>query len=171
MLQSLCAGEFDQIFSLMERSFPEDEYRPRMAQRALLARSEDRLYGYRIGERLVALAAVWELGDITFLEHLAVDPNCRGGGLGTSALKELLERYDGRLCLEVELPETDLAARRIGFYRRNGFFLNQHPYIQPALGPGRKPVPLRIMTSGGPINAAHFEKLQKLLYETVYARK
>ena len=46
----------------------------------------------------------------------------------------------------MEPPETELTRRRIGFYERNGFVLNDYDYVQPSLGEGKDPVPLRIMT-------------------------
>ena len=53
-----------------------------------------------------------------------------------------------RICLEVELPETEMAARRIGFYERNGFYYNDYFYMQPPIAEGRNAIPLRLMTTG-----------------------
>jgi len=62
----------------------------------------------------------------------------------------LLARFDKPACLEAELPETELAARRIGFYERHGFTVNaDYPYFQPALTPGGSPIPLHLLTTGG----------------------
>ena len=37
-------------------------------------------------------------------------------------------------------PEDEMAVRRIGFYRRNGFHLwDNVPYLQPSYGEGREP--------------------------------
>ena len=72
------------------------------------------------------------------------------------------------VCLEVELPESDITRRRIGFYRRNGFFLNDYPYIQPSLGVGRAPQPLRIMTRDGTITQTEFETMRDVIYREVY---
>ena len=83
-------------------------------------------------------------------------------------LSSLVAAQKRPYCLEVELPETDMARRRIGFYMRNGFFLNEYDYIQPPISKGRLPVPLRIMTSGGRITQADFEKIRTVLYKEVY---
>ena len=65
-------------------------------------------------------------------------------------LDALLARFDKPACLEAELPETELAARRIGFYERHGFTVNaDYPYFQPALTPGGSPIPLHLLTTGG----------------------
>lgn len=152
----------------MEQSFPKEEYRPYAAQRALLDRPEYAIYGMKEGSSIVGFAAVWELEDWLFLEHLAVDPECRNKGIGG----QLLGFFTGkRCCLEVEPPVTELTHRRVGFYERNGFFLNDYPYVQPSLGEGRSPVPLSIMTSGSAISPEEFAKLKSLLYTRVYGGK
>ena len=68
------------------------------------------------------------------------------------------------------VPETVLAARRIAFYERNGFFLNDFPYLQPPLSNGRDPVPLRVMTSGRAVSREEFERIKALLYTRVYGQ-
>ncbi len=80
-----------------------------------------------------AFLALWELGDMAYIEHFAVDPDCRNGGLGGKILQKVIEDTDMRICLEVELPETEMAARRIGFYERNGFYYNDYFYMQPPI--------------------------------------
>ena len=68
-------------------------------------------------------------------------------------------------------PENEMAVRRIGFYKRNGFFLNEYPYLQPAISKGGNEVPLLIMTYGRNITKEEFEALREVLYRIVYKRK
>lgn len=170
MIQQFEEREFDRIFEIMEESFPEDEHRPCEEQKALLLEPEYKIYVVKEGSegQIQAFAAVWELEDYTFIEHLAVTPYGRNAGMGTRMLGELQKISPGRLCLEVELPETELAARRIAFYERNHFTLNAYPYMQPPISRGRKPVPLRIMTTEGGISRDEFESLRDTLYRRVY---
>lgn len=171
MLKSAEKKDFDEIFSLMAASFPKDEYRTRDEQLALFDRPQYRVYLYRSDEgELCGFAAIWSLGSVCFLEHLAVNPRLRNQGVGARILRELLGLFGGRVCLEVELPETELAVRRIGFYKRLGFTLNRYPYLQPAMSKGQNAVPLWIMTSWGSIVREEFESLRDLLYDEVYGR-
>ena len=110
--------DFSDIYDLLEVSFPHSEFREREAQAALFDKAPYRVYGLREGDKLLALCALWELPGWRYLEHLAVAPEARNGGLGGRFLDGLTE--DRPCVLEVELPETDLARRRIGFYKRNG---------------------------------------------------
>ena len=105
MIEKLTEADFDQMFSLMERSFPEDERRDYNGQRELLAEPAYNLYAKRSPEdaALQAFLALWELGDMVYIEHFAVDPDCRNGGLGGKILQKVIEDTDMRICLEVEL--------------------------------------------------------------------
>ena len=168
MIVKLEKQEFDTVFDLMERSFPLEEYRLYEAQKALLQDPVYTIYAVKEKEGILGFAAVWELEDWLFLEHLAVEPAQRNRGIGAQLLQFLSERH---CCLEVEPPLTELACRRVGFYKRNGFFLNDYPYMQPSLGEGRSAVPLYIMTSGRTITPEEFAKLKNLLYSRVYGQK
>lgn len=169
MLKELQMQEFCQIFSLLEESFPLDEYRPREEQLALLSNSRYHVLGVSTEEgALKALLAVWEFDTILFVEHFAVAPAARNGGLGSAALQELLHSTEKTVCLEVELPEGELPRRRIGFYERNGFVFNAYPYMQPPISKGKQPVPLRIMTYGRAVDEAEFCSIRDTLYTHVY---
>lgn len=168
MLTVLKTSEFDAVFALMEQSFPEDERRPFAEQKALLDHPVYRIYGLREEQTVIAFAAVYQFDTFTFVEHLAVAPSHRNQGLGALILQELGKISKKRICLEVEPPETEIATRRIGFYRRSGFYLCPCPYVQPAISKGRMPVPLQIMSTRGVLDESEFEAVRKTLYEKVY---
>lgn len=170
MLEKLNRKDFDKMFALIEISFPKDEYRTYTGHKALLDIPEYQVYVLWDDEKdeLRALVTVWEFADIAYVEHLAVNPAYRNGGLGSVILEELTKKLGKMICLEVELPEDDMAIRRIGFYERNGFHLNEYPYIQPALAEGQNAIPLLIMTSERRISAKEFETIKNLLYAKVY---
>ena len=68
----------------------------------------------------------------------------------------------------MEPPDTETARKRIGFYERNGFYLNDYPYIQPPMSEGKNELPLLIMTSGGKVDKKTFDMMMTTLYEKVY---
>lgn len=171
MTERFTKQDLEMIYSLMEKSFPSDEYRTKAATGALFDDPAYRVIGRRDGDKICAIAAMWELESFLFIEHLAVDPEMRCGGIGQSLLREAMEESKLHVCLEVELPETDIARRRIGFYERNGFFLNDYPYYQPPMAEGKSKVPLLIMTSGRRISPDEFASLRDLLYRKVYKYK
>ena len=158
---------FDEVFAIMQASFPLDEYRPCDEQHALLADARYRLHTITENGHAVAFAATWNFDSFLFVEHLAVSPHCRNRGLGAALLARLQAAHK-RLCLEVELPENELSRRRIGFYERCGFTFNEYPYTQPPISRGRAPVPLRLMSTDGPLTPAEFTAVRDTLYHEVY---
>ena len=95
----------------------------------------------------------------------------RIGGIGGRMLDAMLARCGKRACLEAELPETELAARRIGFYERHGFTVNAgYPYCQPALAPGGSPLPMHLLTTEGARTSAELRAMETLVHTRVYGQ-
>ena len=105
----------------MEISFPKDEYRNYDKQLSLMDNPAYRIYVMPDMETddIKAFIAVWEFETIVYIEHFAVNPDHRNNGLGSKILCEIIKIVNKTICLEVELPENELAVRRIGFYERN----------------------------------------------------
>lgn len=162
--------QFDEVFSIMEQSFPEDEYRTYGEQKELLFNPHYQIYVLKDlkNNQVKAFITIWKFDDFAFIEHFAVNQNYRNQGLGACMLKEINTLLSCQLCLEVELPETDYAKRRIEFYKRNGFYLNEYPYIQPAISKGKNPLKLFIMTSESHISMDEFERIKTIIYKNVY---
>lgn len=170
MLQKLNPVDFAKIYNLMEQSFPPDERRTFLEQKDLLNNPRYCIYALHSDntEDIKAFIAVWKFDDFAFIEHFAVNPAYRNCGLGSSVLQEIKNYLSCMLCLEAELPNDEISKRRIDFYIRNGFAVNNYKYIQPPISKGRKPVPLLILTSGKEISEERFNEIKKLLYKYVY---
>lgn len=169
MIEKLKIQDFDTIYDLMEMSFPGDEYRTYDEQKALLNNPAYSIYVlYNESQGINAFIAVWEFNKFAYIEHFVVNPEHRNGGIGAYILNELVELLSKTVCLEVEPLETEMASRRIGFYKRNSFFLNGYPYMQPPISQGKKAIPLFIMTSGSKVDEDMFEHIKGTLYTKVY---
>ena len=164
--------DFDAVFRLLSQSFPAGERRDAAGQRALLSDSAYRVDILRAPSGGVqAMMAWWDFDDFVFFEHFAVDPACRSGGIGGQMLNAMLARCGKRACLEAELPETELAARRIGFYERHGFTVNaDYSYFQPALAPSGSPLPMHLLTTGGTRTVSELRAIETLLHTRVYGQ-
>ena len=170
MIKKLARKDFDEVFRLMEISFPEDEYRTYDEQKSLLDNSVYEVYILPdLDDKAIkAFIAVWKFDSFAFIEHFAVNPTYRNNGIGSDFLREIVRMLRKMVCLEVEPPNSDMASRRIGFYKRNNFFLNKYPYTQPPISAGRNPVPLLIMTYGRYINKMEFSRIKEELFTQVY---
>ncbi len=171
MLTAFDKKDFKQLYSILLESFPPDELRSRHEHLALLDEPDYKVWAHYNGQELQGFLTVWMLTEFAFVEHFAVKSSCRNSGLGSRMLQALSQKLGKPLCLEAELPETDMARRRLDFYRRNGFAVNEYPYFQPALEEGKSPVSLHILTTGGPVSAGAFNGLVTEIYKTVYKGK
>lgn len=167
-MQKLELYQFDSVYRLMEQSFPSDERRRYQEQLQLLKNPYYSVYIQENATEIQGFVAVWHFDFFVFLEHFAVNPKFRNFGLGSRILDWMRTTFQTPICLEVEPPETELARRRIGFYERNGFYLNDYPYTQPVLSVGKKEIPLMIMTSDTVVDADTFQQIKDTLYKEVY---
>lgn len=171
MLTPMPKQDFDQFYAILTDSFPPDELRSREEHEALLDRPDYVVFAHYDQGKMIAFLTVWEMGEWAFVEHFAVSPSHRNHGLGATLLRQLQVMCNKPLCLEAELPETELAQRRLAFYERNGFFINRFPYMQPALESHKQPVPLYLLTTENPLDAQEFETVKNRIYNIVYPGK
>lgn len=162
-------SDFDSFFNLMREAFPSIERRSYEDAKNLLF--ED-LYNIIVDKdkdnNIIAFIASWEFSDFKFIEHFAVDSKIRGTGMGTSMLKDYLNRYNNPIFLEVELPLNDVAVRRIEFYKRLGFHLNNFDYFQPPLQKQHDFLPLKVMSYPKSVNEEQFINFKNAVYDKVY---
>lgn len=131
-------------------SFPESERRPWEQIVSPGAPGEPTLYGIICDGRLIGMATLWHFDRFVYIEHLAVSNTLRNSGCGTAALQRILEiAGDKPVVIEVEPPTgaDPMTARRIGFYRRNGFEIIDRGYVQPPYSPGLPEVGLYLMST------------------------
>ncbi|MBQ0088093.1 MAG: GNAT family N-acetyltransferase [Prevotellaceae bacterium] len=113
------------VLSLYESAFPKDERTSNEQFLAMIDKCPEMSF-YAISEHgeLDGMAVIWDLGICRYLLYLAVKEDKRNGGLGTEALRQLLQQSSLPIIGEVEYPESNpMASRRIGFYQRNGFHI------------------------------------------------
>lgn len=158
------------VEDLFVTAFPENERRPLEKQRthidshprfSCLLVSED--------ERPVGFITVWDFGSFRYGEHFAIDPTLRNGGFGARTVQALLSQNDRPFVLEVELPDTELSRRRIGFYERQGFRVWTKDYVQPPYREGDEPLPMYLMiASDGKSGALDTDEVVRTIHREVY---
>lgn len=161
-------SDFDIIFQIMDKSFPNSEMRTYDGQRKVFEKSE---YNVIMNEEKTAFIAFWHFKEAIYIEHFAVGESSRGNGIGADMLRKFLQMFKGKVFLEAEPPVEKIAKRRIGFYERMGFVLNPYYYLQPPYRQHEEPIQLKIMTYGEEINPKQFDEYKKILYNHVYNYK
>ncbi len=137
---------FKEAWQLYEASFPQEERRTLNVQEKIMANDSYNFQVMLLESKVVGFLLWWEFEEVVFVEHFATSPNLRGKGYGKTILQEFLDREEKPVVLEVELPEPGIKLRRIEFYKRLGFALNPHPYVQPPMQKGCGSLPLCLMS-------------------------
>lgn len=163
--------DFDEIFQIMDESFPDSEMRTYEGQLALLSEKEYRVLSTKDASgKIVAFITLWEFPDFSYIEHLATTESVRGKGIGSALLQQYIDSIENPIILEVEPPTTPLAIRRIRFYERLNFHLNDYPFEQPALRADTLPCELKIMSYPCTLSEQQFSHYTDVLFERVYKR-
>ena len=160
---------FNEVFAIMEVSFPISEFRTREGQMALLNDPQYRLItDYDNKGQVTGFIAAWEFPVFRFVEHIAVHPAVRGRGLGDQMMRAYINELHTPVLLEVEPPLNEWSSRRVRFYERLGFFLNSFDYRQPPLREGQPELPLQIMSYGQSLTEEAFSLFKETVYRQVY---
>ena len=161
-------NKFDEIFKIMEESFPTNEIRTYQEQKELLNKKNYKIITHYSGNQIVAFIAVWDLKDFKFIEHLATTVKSRGKGIGSELVSNFILSGNKPIILEVEPPKDEITKRRINFYERLEFKYNDYYYEQPKLREDTLPCELKIMSYPNKLLPNEFEKVTNELYSQVY---
>ncbi len=123
----------DQLFHLYVEAFPQEERRD-IDQLKYLIENQTKMHFNAIeyaGE-LCGLFIYWDFGSFFYLEHFAVLPEKRNKKIGEQVLDYAAQQMKAPRILEVEPASNEITARRINYYRRNGYEILEKNYIQPS---------------------------------------
>lgn len=164
--------DFEQIYRIIDESFPDKEKRTYSDQLALLEDKHCNVFVERNKENeIITFLLVWIFNDFCFGEYLATDKRYRNLGLGGKLLNSCIKELPTPIIIEVEPPEDDIKKRRIDFYTRLGFHLNSYKHKQPALQKHTEPCELLIMSYPYPIAKKEFLRFRNEIFNTVYKIK
>lgn len=178
-LKDLDPRQISYLESLYLRSFPPQERRPWKDIVSPETRPGPELYGIGCGGNICGIITIWRLSlpseeneyvKAVYVEHFAVDPSLRGGGVGSRVLKVLGKLVSEPIVLEIERDGAPdgMEIRRRRFYERNGFSCLDYDYIQPSYAPGLPEVPLTIMCDSKDIDPAAVDAaLRRFVYKAV----
>lgn len=160
---------FQRIFEILEYSFPKSERRG--AEEHFLEFEKPAFRSIVLEDgAILGFMNFWMLDGFIYLEHFAVAKQMRGQGLGAFLMDELKKLANGQpLILEAEPPRlNDTATRRVRFYERLGFALNEYKYLQPPYNKGERPLPLAIMSFPNALSRDEFLRIRNELYRGAY---
>ena len=161
-MQSVEDPNWDQVWKIYQMNFPKGERRRIIDQTRTL--DDKRYYCMAILKKdlVCGILFYWMLEDFCFVEHLAIDDQVKGRGLGSSILENLKD-LPGRLVLEIDPPTDPIAIRRKAFYERAGFVLNPHEHLNLPLRIGYEALPLRVMTLKKPLSQVEYKTFNEIM--------
>ena len=167
-LKTITKNEYDEFFSMLESDFCLDERKTKANEiKAFDDKNFSPNFIYENGE-LVGYVCYWEFENFLFIEHFAILSKMRGTGCGSRFLKEFSDKSNKTIVLEVELPKTETAIKRIKFYERLGYVVNEYPYTQPAYQPESNPVEMFVMSFGKTLSEKDFNEYTQSIKKIVY---
>lgn len=168
------------VLKIYENSFPENERRSIAGvERQIDSNNEYNFFVVLENDFPVGMAVVWVIEHrFIFIEHLAIAENRRSAGIGSKAMKLLVDKSPFPIIIEVEksLPEmteeqANNCERRLRFYKKLGFRLSDKEYVQPPYSKQLQPVPMNLMELAGNLLDEDFEAVKRAIYKNVYKVK
>ena len=159
--------DFNEVYARIEESFPICERRSFTEAKEVLKEKEYTLFHIEDKDKRIGFISVWNLDGFWFIEHFAIYPEFRNCGFGSRVLDFAKDEFK-TLVLEAEPNVTEIAKRRLDFYKRNGFCQNPFKYMQPAYREGEDDVELVLLSF--PNTLTDGERIVKEIYKKVYGR-
>lgn len=117
-------GDWLNVWWLYQRAFPRAERKPFGIMARMAREGKTDVWIFRNEGRFAGLGITINGENLILLDYFAVETRFRGKGIGTTALKRIMEQYEDRgFFLEIEgtwEPVDDLEMRK----RRKKFYLN-----------------------------------------------
>lgn len=159
---------FDRVWSIYQEAFVDFERRTLAEHRGAMARPGYRFSAVMREGEAVGLLGWWSLDGFLFVEHFAINPSLRSGGLGRRALAALQAHAPVPVVVDVEPFGSDpMAARRVAFYQRLGFHYCGVPVTLPPYL-GKAAAPSNFMAWPYALDAAERERCLSAIRSGVY---
>lgn len=148
-------------------SFPEEERRDWTG--IISEDFQGQLYIITSEGTLLGFVTLWNILHVCYVEHLLIMSACRGQGIGAEVVQALQSHAGDRtLLLECEPAyASSMAQRRLDFYARLGFIMQDIDYIQPPYVQGGDSVPLHLLATEV-LDRNLLDTLVKELHKVVY---
>lgn len=171
-VKDFCDPLLDKVEKTYTDSFPEAERRAFSLVKDLV-KNEPRFVVFALfrDDVYAGFITAWQFNAFTYVEHFAIDESARNGGIGAEAMRQFLTNCDAPVVLEVEIPADEMSKRRIGFYERLGYVLDNHIYYQPPYREGEEFLEMRLMTYGNIDLQQLFEEVKGCIHRNVYGIK
>ena len=162
-------SHFSAVVALYKSAFPPEQRRSLgELEHEMMTSEQFRVNALLANDEFVGFFNYWQFDTFYFVEHFAIKPELRGKKIGSKALNTFKESIVLPIIIEVDMPTTVTAARRIEFYEKAGFHVIPNDYAQPPYRPSDFMLPMLLMTNNRLFATKHFDRIKKTIYKEVY---
>ena len=162
-------GHYPFVEALMQTAFPSQERRNADLQRVYTDnKSNFHTHVILNNYNPVGLLTYWKFEGFILIEHFAIHEKERNKGIGREVITYLKQTEQKMIILEAEEPVDEISKRRIDFYQRQGFILQDIPYKQPPYRENDEWFPMKLMTLHETKYLSSLERAIKTIYKEVY---
>ncbi|WP_420573293.1 GNAT family N-acetyltransferase [Kordia sp.] len=170
-LKNISDNYFQKAWALYEDAFPLEERRL-LDEQSYIFQNDRYHFDILIDkDQFLGFILWWDFKTYRYIDHFATPVKQRNKGIGKFILNNFIERNDKSIILEVELPTSRINERRIKFYQRLGFQLNQHHYEIPPLKENQSPLQLLIMSYPSLITNKDVEHFVEKYHPVIFKNK
>jgi len=167
-LKNISDNYFHKAWEVYENAFPLEERRLLDAQTRVMKKANYH-FDIMIDEKqVIGFLLWWDFKIYRYIDHFATSAKQRNKGFGKLILEKFMDINDKPILLEVELPNSTIDQRRIKFYERIGFKLNQHYYEVPSMKEGQSSLKLLLMSYPDYIYAKDIEQFIKICHPIIF---
>ena len=157
------------VEELMQTAFPQQEHRNADLQREYTDNKPNfHTLIIQDDNHPIGLLTIWDLESFHYIEHFAIHEKFRNKGYGQKVIKLITNEIKGMIVLEAEEPSDDITNRRIKFYQRQGFILQNVPYQQPPYRSEDNWFPMKLMSIHEKDFISQYENIKSAIYKEAY---
>lgn len=149
---------FYKAWELYETSFPKIERRNINEQKQIQNDSRYKTYAYLDEDNFVGIVFYWDFDKFRFIEHFAINPSFRGKSYGSKILESLLNTSND-VVLEIELISDEISKKRLRFYEKFDFKVNDFKHYQVPFREEQESLELLFLSHGRILSKDEYEEL------------
>lgn len=167
-LKNTTDNYFQITWELYEAAFPPEERRSIDAQARVMQKPNYHFDIITDEKQFIGFLLWWDFETHRYIDHFATSTQQRNKGFGKLILEKFLNNNDKPILLEVELPNSTINQRRIKFYERIGFKLNQHYYEVPSIKEDQTSLQLLLMSHPTVLSVKDVEQFVKICHPIIF---
>ena len=115
---------------------------------------------------VVGILLYWEFDKYKYIEHLAIYSELRGKSYGSKIL-EIFCRDNKTIILEIDPPIDEIALKRLKFYSKIGFMLQEFNHIDPPYRNGYEGHSLKVMCYNKNLEEYEYNEFNEFLKNVI----